>query len=95
MQLLTDNPLWSDQIRPDSDVLKLDLYQRRLAQFVQRKLSQVLHSAEEQHLRRRSGSHGVADQTLSLQQHFALLLSKCSGAGNARHLPKKTGDTHN
>lgn len=89
MHPLTDNPLWCDQIRPDSEILKFDLDQRRLAQFVQRKLSKALHSAEEQHLWRRSSSQGVADQTLSLQQYFALLLSKCPGAGNAHHLPGK------
>lgn len=89
MWLLTDNPLWSDQIRPDSELLKFDFDQRCLAQFGQWKLSEALHSAEEQHLRRRSSSHGVADQTLPLQQHFALLLSKCPGAGDAHHLPEK------
>lgn len=50
-QPLTDNPLRSVQIRPDSHVLKFDLHQRRLAQFVDRKLSQALHFGEEQHLR--------------------------------------------
>lgn len=89
MWLLTDNPLWSDQIGPDSEVLKFDFDQRRRTQFVQRKLSEALHSAEEQHLRRRSSSHGVADQTLPLQQHFTFLLTKRPGAGDAHHLSEK------